>query len=62
MGRACISERDVHLMLAITRKFGDDGGEALPSELLNELKSLIECDWLVAAGQDTPRGECFADQ
>jgi len=62
MGRASLSERDVHLMLAITRKFGDDGGEALPSKLLNELKSLIECDWLAAIGQDTPRRECFADQ
>lgn len=63
MGRNGITEVDVHQMLAITRDYpGDDDGEALPWELLHDLKALVPCDMVSVSGQDTMRWEVFADQ
>ncbi|MDQ1642544.1 MAG: hypothetical protein QOJ90_1895 [Actinomycetota bacterium] len=58
-----ITDADVRQMVAITRDYaGADDGDALPWELLHDLKSLIECDALWVAGQDTPRWAFFAAQ
>lgn len=63
MSQTGISDLDVRRMLTIARTYGEDtDGEALPWELLHELKALVPCDMLSVSGQDTPRWEFFADQ
>jgi DNA-binding CsgD family transcriptional regulator len=63
MARTGITEQDLDQMVAIAREYGGDtDGEALPWELLHDLKQLVPCDLLSASGQDTPRWEFFADQ
>ncbi len=58
-----VSDHDVRTMLRIAETpFEDDGGEALPWELLRSLTDLIHCDQLWVSGQDTPRWSSFADQ
>jgi DNA-binding CsgD family transcriptional regulator len=62
MKQLSISDRDIRQMLAITRRYDDDDGEALPWELLLDLKELVACELLEASGQDTPRWDFFAEQ
>jgi DNA-binding CsgD family transcriptional regulator len=66
MSTTGVSEPDLQQMVDIARAYGDpDGpsqGEALPWELLHDLKALVPCDRLSASGQDTPRWEFFCDQ
>jgi DNA-binding CsgD family transcriptional regulator len=62
MEQLAITERDIQQMLSITRRYEDDGGEALPWELLRDLKDLVPCELLEASGQDTPRWDFFAEQ
>jgi len=62
MEKLGITEADLRQMLAITRRYADDGGEALPWELMHDLKQLVPCDMLEASGQDTPPWEFFAEQ
>ena len=58
-----LSAHDVDRMLRITRDYDPPGAdEALPWELLEELKGLVPCDQLSLNGQDTPRWETFASQ
>lgn len=66
MSSMTITERDLHQMLNISRDYcstGESGdSEALPWDLLRELKELVPCDNLSASGQDTPRWEFFNHQ
>lgn len=57
MAQVHLSDRDVRVMLAITRPFATDDGPLLPWALLHELGELIPCDSLEASWQDTPRWE-----
>ncbi|MDQ1626073.1 MAG: hypothetical protein QOJ49_1571 [Actinomycetota bacterium] len=57
-----ITDADVRQMVAITRDYAGADDDALPWELLHDLKSLIECDALWVAGQDTPCWEFFGSQ
>jgi DNA-binding CsgD family transcriptional regulator len=57
MERIAITERDVRQMLHLTRRYGEDDGEALPWELMHDLRQLVPCDMLEASFQDTPRWE-----
>jgi hypothetical protein len=66
MSTTGITEPDLQQMVDIARAYGDAEepapGEALPWELLHDLKALVPCDLLSASRQDTPRWEFFADQ
>ncbi len=62
MTQTTITERDLQQMVGIAQYAGDEAGEALPWELLHDLKRLVECDILSASGQDTPNWDFFADQ
>lgn len=53
---------DVTGMLRIIRPYPPDDGEALPWELMHDLRKLVECDVLSAYGQDTPGWTSFANQ
>ena len=62
-----ISDREIQQMLGIARTYGsaelpEEQDDALPWELLHELKALVPCDTVWVNGQDTPRWEFFADQ
>jgi DNA-binding CsgD family transcriptional regulator len=57
-----ITESDIQQMLAITRRYTGDDGEALPWELMQDLQTLVPCDMLEASGQYTPTWEFFAEQ
>lgn len=61
-----ISDREIEQMLGIARTYGGleapEAQDALPWDLLHELKELVPCDQLWVNGQDTPRWEFFADQ
>jgi DNA-binding CsgD family transcriptional regulator len=59
---ATLTETDLDSLLAVTRRYDDDGGEALPWELLHDLRGLIRCDQLAASGQDSSTMSTFADQ
>lgn len=66
MSATTITERDLHQMLNISRAHcstGEPGdSEALPWDLLRDLKELVPCDLLSASGQDTPGWELFNNQ
>ena len=61
-----ISDSEIQQMVGIARTYGGleapESQDALPWDLLHELKSLVPCDQLWVTGQDTPRWEFFADQ
>jgi DNA-binding CsgD family transcriptional regulator len=62
MSQTQISNDDLSQMVAITRRYGDDQGDALPWELLQDLLTLVPCDHLSAFGMDSTTMEYFADQ
>src|SRR6476660_414072 len=62
MSQTTISNDDLSQMLAITRRYGDEPGDALPWELLQDLMALVSCDLLSAFGLDSTAMEYFADQ
>ena len=62
MSQTTISNDDLSQMFAITRRYGDEPGEALPDELLADLLALVPCDHLSAFGLDSVTMESFADQ
>ena len=62
MEQLVVTDSDVQRMLAITRQYDADDGEALPWELLRDLVQLVPCDLFEASGQDTPRWDFFAEQ
>jgi DNA-binding CsgD family transcriptional regulator len=62
MSQTQISNDDVSQMVAITRRYGDDEGDALPWELLQDLMTLVPCDHLSAFGLDSIAMDYFADQ
>jgi DNA-binding CsgD family transcriptional regulator len=58
-----ITNADVRQMVAIARDYAEaDNTEALPWELLQDLRALIRCDAVLCSGMDTPRWEFFASQ
>jgi DNA-binding CsgD family transcriptional regulator len=62
MSQTTISNDDLSQMLAITRRYGDEQGDALPWELLQDLMSLVSCDLLSAFGLDSTTMAYFSDQ
>jgi hypothetical protein len=58
---ATLTETDLDSRLAVTRRYDDDGGEALPWELLHDLRELSRCDHLAASGQDSSTMTTFAE-
>ena len=62
MEHLVVTDSDVQRMLAITRQYDADDGDALPWELLHDLVQLVPCDLFEASGQDTPRWDFFAEQ
>ncbi|MEY2517888.1 MAG: hypothetical protein QOJ89_5252 [bacterium] len=62
MSQTQISNDDLSQMVAITRRYGDDHGDALPWELLQDLWTLVPCDHLSAFGMDSTTMDYFADQ
>src|SRR4051794_19502513 len=62
MSQTQISNDDLSQMFAITRRYGDEPGDALPWELLQDLMSLVPCDLLSAFGLDSTTMDCFAEQ
>jgi DNA-binding CsgD family transcriptional regulator len=62
MSQTQISNDDLSQMFAITRRYADEPGDALPWELLQDLMTLVPCDYLSAFGLDSTTMDYFADQ
>lgn len=62
MSQTQVTAADLEQMVAITRRYGEDEGEALPWELLADLKDLVACDHLSAFGLDSTTMAAFVDQ
>jgi DNA-binding CsgD family transcriptional regulator len=62
MSQTQISNDDLSQMVAITHRYGDEQGDALPWGLLQDLLTLVPCDHLSAFGIDSTTMEYFVDQ